>query len=192
MPIIRSDKAPAKMENNTVDEYGNGQNVFLVDKVKSYVASYSLINIIPDAARNLKPVGIFTIADLQSNHTSRKPIATMEPDLVHQLLSTGVRGRVMFTGGDFHLMVKKVVLPRLSDFMVRKYVWWHSYEAIASLLHAYGQHAGPFVNRMGRNYSDNYYPMRECATRIYMKKAPEAPKPWIPVLYKFGVHFGMV
>lgn len=189
MPVIRSDKAPARMVESQLEDYGAGSNVFLVDKVKPFTAAYSLMNIIPEAVRNLKPVGLFTIADLQANHKSRRPIATMEADLVHQLLSCTVRGRVMFVAADFHLMVKSVAVPTLTDRQVRKYLRAYPFEIVASLLHAYGEHSAPFVNRMGRNYSDDYVPTRECATRIYMRKAPDAPKTFIPVMYKFGVRF---
>ncbi len=189
MPVIRSDRAPAKMANHDIDATGHGSNVFLVDSTSAYKANFVLFNMFPQARKQLEAVGVFGIPDLESKNISRKPLATIEPELVSILLSTMVYARLRMIGPDYHLQVYKVVLPTVKDRQVRRYLKKMPFEVAASLMYHYGHLTVDFVNRYAVRYDSDWKPSREYATSIYRRGSNMAPATVLPYFYKFGCRF---
>lgn len=190
MPVVRSDKPGAKMIEQKVKGYGEGINTFVVDKQKYRKDTIPLGNILRNVSKHVTPVGIFSIPDLQAVNKSRKPIATIQPDLVVQLMSSSIHVGYLTVGADYHILVKKVTFAPIKDRKVNAYLRKYAFETVASLLHHFGHLTTDFVNKHAKMYDEEFKGSTNYGTRIYMKKHPDAPKYFlIPFFYKFGCRF---
>lgn len=190
MPVVKTNKSPAKMVEQEVSGYGAGINTFLVDKQRYVKYQVSLGSIIPGIQKHVEPVGIFELADLQIGASSRRPIATIEPDLVVQLMSTVIHVGGLTAGADYHILVKNVRFPQIKDGQVKRFIEKHKFKVVASLLHHYGELTAPFVNRYAKQFDEEYEGSTKYGTRIYLKGSIDSPKYFvIPFLYKFGCRF---
>lgn len=190
MPVVKSDKPYARMVSQDVNGFGAGINTFLVDKQKYQKFEIALGSIVSNIQRNAEPVGIFALQELQIVRTSSRAIATIQPDLVVQLMATTLRVGALTVGADYHILVKDVRFNNMKDAKVLRFLNKYKFAAVASILHHYGRLTTPFVNQYAKKYDEEYVTSSKYGTKIYLKGNVDAPKAFIiPFMYKFGCRF---
>lgn len=189
MPVVKSDRPPAKMKEPDFELVGNGNNIFLIDQVKYMKFNLALSSILEVKHKDAEHVGVFNFIDLQNQRVNRRPIFTMYPELVAQLMDMELYIGGLTVSADFVILVKKVRLPTLYDKEVSKFLKKYPFQTAASMLHHYGQSASTFVNRFARKLDTDYDAKSDHGAKIFTKNHPDAPKSFIPFTYTFGCRF---
>lgn len=191
MPVVKSNRPHAPVtESNFQQLPPKGANIFLTEGKKSQAFRTQLRKILPKAYADTRPVPLLSIEQMQLGR-SKKPIATMEADLVNRLLTAAIVGKVIVIGADCYMQVNKVILPSIRDKSVAKTLKIAPNDVIASILFHYHEELADFINRDVGRHDSEFRKSDSYGARVFAKhhKRDAPPEGWFPATYAFGIRF---